>query len=464
MIRMTRRTALGSLASLASLALVKTAAAASLPAQNEIRGLLANRIDTERQSLGMVIGTSQDAERTQIVAYGARSARDARAPDGDGLFNIGSIAKLFTAILLADAVARGEVRYEDPLKRHLPPDTLLPAFGDTPITLLDLATHTAGLPGFPDDFPPESDLVAQARYTREQLFAFLARYRLAEPPGTTWLYSNFNYILIAAALEFRTQKRFPFLLRARVIEPLKLTSTYIGPLASPGDRLVPGHDLQMRELPPEPVPLLLGAGGMHSSARDLLKLVGALAGQRKTSLRAAMDGMLRTHRPVRAYAAEQALGPQIFGDPGQPMIGHAGSTTGQASAVLWRPHGPGVVVLSNAAPPVMDIAFHVLDPTVPLAAPMRSTRLDPTLIGRYVGKFNLEVGGGKICLVAAQGEGLTVEFVGDAPKMDLTPESEDIFTIPRMGARFTFEGQKGSPAQTLRIEIAGTRYTGTRVP
>jgi len=459
----TRRSVLRSMALLPLLGLRwQTAGAltAELPTDEDVRRLLMRRIDEERQSLGIVIGLV-GAARNRVVAYGARSTADPRPPDASLLFNVGSISKLFTALLLTDAVRRGELRLEDPLKLHLPRGTKIPDFEDRPITLIDLVTHTSGLPVMPDDAPPESDQAAYARYSREQLFAFLAGYRLSVAPGSRWLYSNLSAVLIVEALTHRTRQSLASLLQSRVLQPMGLSSTYLSIDTAPRSRVIPGHDLDLRELPLEPASVLAGYGGMYSSARDLMKFVAAFMSYEHTSLNPAMTAMLKTRRPIVTYAGEQALGPQIFGDGDDVQIGHSGSTSGHAVSLTWTPGRFGVVALSNAAPPVTDLSAHLLDARVPLAAPMRSVSVDVTTLARYVGRYN--GGSGMVFVVALEGQGLTFENPGFAPKIGIVPESEGVFTVPRIGARVVFEGAAPAPPHTVYIDLAGTRYTGRRM-
>ena len=434
---------------------------AVLPREADVRSLLMHRIDDERQSLGMIVGFVSTAGRS-VVAQGARSRTDSRAPAADSLFNIGSITKLFTAVLLADAVRRGELRMDDPVQRHLPAGYSMPTFEGRQITLTDLVTHTSGLPSAPDDFPPETDLAAQASYGRKQFADFLARLRLTEPPGTRWNYSNFSYALLGEALAFRTQTEFKALMTKRVLVPLGLSNTYVSLDKAPRDRVIAFHDFERREIPQEPTPVLPGFGGMYSCANDLLTFVSDFMGIRQTSFAKPMAAMMRTKRPIGAYPGDQALGPQIYGDADHVQIGHAGSTSGHSSALLWDRARFGVVVLSNASPPVMDIAFHMLDPRIPLATPVRTITLDSASLARFVGRYVADEG--LVILVTQDASGLIIEVPGNSPKMQIVPETDSIFSIPRLGMRFEFEGAAPAPAQSVHIDYVGKRYTGRRVP
>src|SRR5438105_10431416 len=111
--------------------------------------------------------------------------------DGDTLFAIGSITKVFTALLLQDMIERGEMKLDDPVKKYLPDSVKMPAYQGKEITLLHLATHTSGLPGGPNNLSPKSWRDPdQADYTVEQLYSFLSHDKLPRAPGIQEEYSN----------------------------------------------------------------------------------------------------------------------------------------------------------------------------------------------------------------------------------------------------------------------------------
>ncbi|HLZ81936.1 MAG TPA: serine hydrolase, partial [Caulobacteraceae bacterium] len=118
------------------------------PSNAEITRLLADRIDVQRQGVGIVIGVI-DASGRRIIAYGRRDESDTRALDGDTLFEIGSITKVFSSLVLADMALKGEVKLDDPAARYLPAGVSMPGRNGKAITLVDLDTHTSGLPRMP---------------------------------------------------------------------------------------------------------------------------------------------------------------------------------------------------------------------------------------------------------------------------------------------------------------------------
>ena len=180
----------------------------AFPSDGEIRRILAQRVDalsTGGDGIGIVVGVVGPQGR-RVIAYGHMSQGSARAPDGNTVFEIGSVGKTLTALLLADMVRRGEVALADPVARYLPRWNI-PSRSGRAITLLDLATHTAALP-----FMPEQSTAARrvpaAAYTVSDLRRFLAGYELPYDVGTTWEYSNVGYWLLGETLASRAGTEF----------------------------------------------------------------------------------------------------------------------------------------------------------------------------------------------------------------------------------------------------------------
>src|SRR5688572_17204855 len=148
-------------------ALLSRGAFAQLLSDAEIRKILVDRVDTQRQSTGLVVGVIEPSA-SRVVSYGKP------AVDGDTVFEIGSITKVFTALLLADMVERGEVALTDPVAKYLPETVKVPERGGKKITLEHLATHTSGLPRLPGNFFPRDEANPYADYTVGKLYDFLS--------------------------------------------------------------------------------------------------------------------------------------------------------------------------------------------------------------------------------------------------------------------------------------------------
>jgi CubicO group peptidase (beta-lactamase class C family) len=115
---------------------------------NAIHAFLQHRVGVEKRDVGMVVGIV-DEHGSRVVSYGKLDNGTGREVNGDTLFEVGSITKTFTALLLQDMVERGEMRLDDPVAEYLPKSVRMPTHNGKQITLLQLATHTSGLPMLP---------------------------------------------------------------------------------------------------------------------------------------------------------------------------------------------------------------------------------------------------------------------------------------------------------------------------
>jgi len=202
------------------------ASESAVPPDSEIRKILADRIDTRHQSVGIVVGVVEPQGR-RIIAYGKLDAGDERILDGNTLFEIGSVTKVFTSLLLADMVQRGEVELDDPVSKYLPSEVKVPNDGKRTITLTDLATHRSGLPGMPNNFPPKDPTNPFADYSVDQLYHFLSGYQLTRDIGSQFEYSNVGVGLLGHALSRRAGTDYETLVTSRICKPLEMESTRI---------------------------------------------------------------------------------------------------------------------------------------------------------------------------------------------------------------------------------------------
>lgn len=187
------------------LAVASAAAAQSsspVPSNEEIRKILTQRIDEAKQSVGIVVGVIEPSGR-RTVSYGALAKGDTRPLNGDTVFEIGSVSKVFTSLLMSDMVQRGEVSLTDPISKYLPVTVKVPERGGRVITLQDLSTHTSGLPRMPNNFMPKDLENPYADYSVEQMYQFLSGYTLARDIGAQYEYSNLGGGLLGHLLSRR---------------------------------------------------------------------------------------------------------------------------------------------------------------------------------------------------------------------------------------------------------------------
>jgi D-alanyl-D-alanine-carboxypeptidase/D-alanyl-D-alanine-endopeptidase len=335
------------------LLVVGAGAIAFAQSDDEVRRILSDRIGRDRQSLGMVAGLIDERGR-RTVAQG-----DVQP---DSLFEIGSITKVFTALLLADMVERGEVALRDPVAKYLPEGVKVPQRGPRPITLEDLATHMSGLPRVPTNLSPKSLANPYVDYTADRLYEFLRDYSLPREPGTKWEYSNLGAGLLGHVLSLRAGIDFETLVRLRICGPLDMTSTWITVPPEMKTRAATGHNALRQPATNWDFQVLAGAGAFWSSAGDLLEFVAASMGEKKSGLAPAMAAMLKVRVPTGIPNFGQALGWQTMKRGDTELIWKDGGTFGFSSFIGFDPKlRRGAVVLSDTGTGVVDIGMHLLD-------------------------------------------------------------------------------------------------------
>ncbi|MEV0537370.1 serine hydrolase domain-containing protein, partial [Kitasatospora sp. NPDC050463] len=199
------------------------------------------------------------------------SERPVRADTG---FELGSVTKTFTGLLLAEMVARGEVGYDDPIDRYLPADAVPGYPHERPITLLHLATHTSGLPRLPvgllPAMAPRWFTSPYATFGPAHLLRALPRTPVRGTPGAQVRYSNLGCGLLGLLLANAAGQRYDDLLEARVCGPLGLVDTSCGP----GREDAAGYR-RGRRAPSFRLPALPGAAALRSTADDMLRYLQA---------------------------------------------------------------------------------------------------------------------------------------------------------------------------------------------
>jgi len=208
------------------LALPLTAQGPVAPAMappDSVRAVVAARLADGRIP-GLAVGRLSGGEVLRVTQGRARAER-AEPVTASTVFEIGSISKAFTGVLLADMVLRGEVALDDPVAKYLPAGTRVPERDGVAITLRHLTTHTSGLPRLPSNLEPKDPADPYADYAAARLTSFLATHQLVRAPGASYEYSNLGAGLLGYALATRAGLSYGELLRKRILEPLGMTET-----------------------------------------------------------------------------------------------------------------------------------------------------------------------------------------------------------------------------------------------
>lgn len=315
---------------------------------------------------GLVVGVIARG-RTLVLGYGSTGRRDGGRPDGRTVFQIASLTKPFTGTILAELIRAGAVAATDPLGRHLRRAPHVPAYQGRPIRLVDLATHTAGLPNVPetpnfswsrleDPYNPYKPLTAA------EVDAWLAGYELPVPPGTRFRYSNVGMAVLGEALSTAAGASYEDLLKRIVTEPFAMRDTTLRLTSEQRARKAVGH-ARGAEVPDWEAPAMLPSFGLYSTADDLLKWLRANMGDCPGGCGADTVGTLALAQTVRVQGpalddsgtlgqGAMALGWFVaWARDGTPIYWHSGATGGfNAYMALSRAHRWAVVALTNTDP------------------------------------------------------------------------------------------------------------------
>jgi D-alanyl-D-alanine-carboxypeptidase/D-alanyl-D-alanine-endopeptidase len=344
----------------------RTEAARAEPSRPpEVESLVAELLARNAsRHVGVVVGVLR-GERTWVIGSGTAGPGGPSPPAANTIFEIGSVTKVFTATLLAGMVEEGRLALEDPVQRYLPASVELPVRG-RPITLADLATHTAGLPRLPHGF-----LLRSVRHRRDpyawfsvdDLYAGLPATRLRREPGGRPRYSNLGYGLLGHVLALRAGRGYEQLVQERICRPLGLTDTRISVPAAARERFAQGHSRRGRAVPHWDIAALAGAGALRSTVADLLAFLRLQLGDADPAL---VRAAALTHATRSRHRGGLPLG---LGWTRLPLLGtehellfHNGGTGGFRSFAGFVPatHS-AVMVLSNSARSVDALGFRILE-------------------------------------------------------------------------------------------------------
>lgn len=403
-----------------------------MPHKAAVAAVVKPLMDVEYAS-GVVIGL-YDAGKTEVYGFGKGPGN--QPPTASTLFEIGSITKVFTTLLLADSVERQEVSLQTDLADLLPPGVTVPVADHRTITLGQLATHTSGLPPMPPSIAGKSDAGnPYAHYSEDQLFADLVRAQLVAPPGTHVVFSNFGAGVLGYALGRKLGLGYEGAVLSRVVDPLGLGSTFFQVPEGAKFRRATGTNSDLTPVPYWYYGALAGAGALISDAHDMLALIEA-------ELDASSGSALPLRHAMR-FTQEQALDHTLGESAGlgwqidtAGRFWHTGQTGGFHSFVGFDPKTRrGVVVLASTASQLLDRLgedmYRVLsgDPPRPLHVP------SPTQTAEYQGTYSL--GGENIAIVESNKR---LYIVGrGVPAIRLLPISENELWIEPLQAVIGFQ-------------------------
>ena len=312
---------------------------------------------------GLVVGVATPTEM-RVLPYGVSALNDSTRVHEGTVFEIGSLTKVFTGLLLTEMAERGAVRLDAPVSAYLPDSVRLATADTARITLQHLSTHTSGLARLPGNIAPAHPADPYADYTAADLYAFLQDAQLARAPGVAYAYSNVGTGLLGHVLARRANASYEAVLRQRVLEPLGLHNTGFD---MPPDAAATHHATGYasgQAVPYWRFDVLAGAGALRSTAPDMLRFL-------QMNLRPEGQPLARALRAAQTVRHRGGGGPTLaLGwhvaplPTGAPLYWHNGGTGGFRSFAGFVQDGSvAVVVLANSALPLQRFnrfAFQVM--------------------------------------------------------------------------------------------------------
>lgn len=408
---------------------------------------------------GIVVGMV-NADGRAHFSYGQTAYDSGVPPDVHTLYEIGSVTKVFTATLLAEMAARGEVQLGDPVEALLPAAVSVPARNGIQISLEHLATHSSGLPGNP---PLEmSDPVNPfASFTEQDLHDFLATHVLPRDPGSAYEYSNLGAGLLGHALAHRLRLNYEDALRTRILEPLGLSDTTVTLTPDQAARRVPGYSGVVPR-PPFQMDALAGAGVLLSTVDDLLTFLEQQLGLRPTALASVLQATQTGRFPTPDPTLKFGLGWQVISSGPVNLIMHDGATMGQTAFVAFNPGTKtGVVVLTNARfneyASISDIGLRLLVPQAPLTTIVRPATVPLATLRSHFGRYQATDGSWfDIGLLRGL---LTATYSGDqGATFTLYPQNSRRFRLLDVGVNGTAVFQTNGAGQATAMAWTQTGY------
>ncbi len=290
----------------------------------EFKGIVNKHLKNGSNDISIVTGAISPTS-TDVSSFGNLSKNNNKPVNGDTIFDIASITKTFTTLLLTDLIEKGEVNLNDPIEKYLPPNVTIPEYNGQKITLEQLATHTSGLPDFPPGF------IRNQSYSDQQVYDTLSNTTLINRPGAIVNYSDIGMALLGHALSLKAHKSFEQLVYERILKVLGMNSTGINITNETKSHLAKGH-MAGKEIGLEFLPeIIQPAGAMYSSAKDLLKYLSANMNFIQTKLSLPMQD---THSIRQVFSSSQLSNQTL------PLTTYVGlgwfTTTNFISSVTWH--------------------------------------------------------------------------------------------------------------------------------
>lgn len=389
----------------------------------------------------IVIGLYENGESNYYVK-GFQNLVTQKPANIQTVYEIGSITKTFTGLLLAQMVQENQLQLDDPIQDYWPQPFSLVDGDKQAITFKQLSTHSSGLPRLPSNLSVFSQ-DPNADYDRQQLLAAVNQLEL-QKTAINYAYSNFAVGLLGETLATLTQSTYNDLITTKVLKPLKLNQTYMlldqvpKPLLAQGYRGAAAVD-------PWQFQALAGAGSIRSSIEDLLAYGVAHLKPEQHDLTAAMQ--LATTPHFQQDSLRVGLGWHI-NQAG--LIWHNGGTAGFRSIIMIDPIKQQVAAgITNSTNNLEDMVLHLMDPSKPMVDHEFPVAIETAQLNQFTATFKHPESGKRITIIKPQQH---LFFTADKqPQQRMTYIGDDTFKLKTFKVKLAFKRDDKNQVSALDL-------------
>jgi len=399
-----------------------------------------------------------DSSGVEFFNFG-KTAKNGQEVDENTIYEIGSITKVFTGILLAQQVLDGELKLEDEINNYLPDDIIVPVMGDKEITFGNLTDHTSGFPRMASNFSPSNHQNPYADYTVDQMYEYISNYQAVRTVGSEYEYSNLAQGLLGHLLAMNKACTYEELMVQTIADPLEMKDTRIYLTQRMNENLALGYS-GGRHVENWDIPTLAGAGAIRSSTSDMANFISANLGYLSSPLIKAME---LSHQIRHDMAGESsiAMGWHINKGNKGDIICHGGGTGGYRTFVGFvKETGKGVVLFTNSSEGADDIGFYLLGSGSGLAK-FKSDAVDipKSTLEQYVGLYEMRPD--FFITISKEGKQLFGRATGQE-RFGMFPENDTVFYLTVVEAKISFQHEKGA-VESLTLFQGGQEMLGKKI-
>lgn len=407
-------------------------------------------------SVGVVLG-----DQTWFGNFGTLSAEHDQKPNEKTIYEIGSVTKTFTGVLLAHAVASGELRLDQSIGSVWPElKESNPKVAES-VLLRHLSTHSSGLPRIPSDLASRSTN-PYADYDRKKLAAFMGRVKPVRAPDEGGEYSNLAVGLLGELLSISGDSDYETMVKEVICKPLQMNDTTIKLTDEQKTRLAPPHNVSLKADHSWDFQSIAAAGAIRSTTSDMIKFVQAHLHPEK-EMKDTIELAWKEHARPKGYPFAMGLGWHIARDGSTRW--HNGQTGGYHSMVMInRSLDAGVVVLCNTASAKVDgigesivqmlAGVDVKPPEFDL-----EVEVEPKKVARLAGVY--ELAPNFSLTIRADQSRLFVQATGQ-PELEVFPSSETRWFYKVVAASLVFKISDDGKCEAVTLHQNGLELPGKR--